>query len=441
VSSRYRKREQRMLLDLRYRGGQSWDARVKMWSLLDTRRIVGDRRRSPLLDAYASAAHLPDEPVDHAELKLMVPARFSFIENPEETLEVLEQFVRGARRNVAEVYVDQKNCTVVDLCAGTVLNVLAREAGKRTGTSFAGHYPVNEEAAEIVAATGLPNMLGLSRAPRHFSRFATQRGGKNCRPLVRTASKQQAASSMADYVERCFRRVRYELRREAKRRIGNLAGEVLANAEGHAAQHDWWVDAYMRLPEGKPYGDCHLTLFNFGPSIAETLQGVASSELREVILELIRDHRKRLYFVSRTDWTEAALWTLYALQEGVSRHYGEPGMHRGVGTCDMIEEFQHLGRTIGGEQPKMCLISGHTHIVFDPKYRMEEVLMADGTRRRSIAFNQQNDLSIPPDHGTVRHLQRYFPGTLISMRFYMHEPYLQRLEHSHGSRRHRSREV
>lgn len=359
---------------------------------------------------------------------VVLPETFSFIDDPEATLRALRTFVAGVRDNPSLVRVDQAACTQIDLCAASVLNELAVEASRKLKVGLQGRFPLqSEETREIVVATGLPARLGLTKPHSHFLLFPVQRGGRTTAFNRRTATKGRASTLLADYLENCFARVGYQLKREAKTRLGDLTGEVLGNVEDHVPEHDWYMQAYMRLPGDRPYGDCHIAIFNFGPTIAETLQSMSDPGLRSAITDLVQTHRRRNFFQIQPGWTEEGLWTLYALQEGVTRLSGQPGQHHGIGTADMIEAFQELGGTLGGEQPKMCVLSGHTHITFDSTYPIRLEPHVDGVDRRTIAFNRSNQLDEPPDPKAVRHLDNYFPGTLISLRFFMHEPFLLRV--------------
>lgn len=53
--------------------------------------------------------------------------------------------------------------------------------------------------------------------------------------------------------------------------------------------------------------------------------------------------------------------------------------------------------------------------------------MSGGERRKIIAFNEENDLEKPPDEKFVRHLPLKFPGTLVSLRFILHQDHLKRV--------------
>jgi hypothetical protein len=119
---------------------------------------------------------------------------------------------------------------------------------------------------------------------------------------------------------------------------------------------------------------------------------------------------------------------LYALQGGVSRFnidrrdVGD----RGQGTADMIEFFQYLGQQVTGpDTPQMCVVSGRTHLLFDNTYRITRQPSDTGAQRRIIALNPENDFRRPPDTRCVHILKDSFPGTLISLRFFIDPAHLE----------------
>lgn len=75
----------------------------------------------------------------------------------------------------------------------------------------------------------------------------------------------------------------------------------------------------------------------------------------------------------------------------------------------------------------MGLVSGKTYILFDGKYKLREKALPDGEKRQIIAFNEENNLEIPPSHTHVQSLPFKFPGTLVSLRFILHREYLRRV--------------
>ena len=99
--------------------------------------------------------------------------------------------------------------------------------------------------------------------------------------------------------------------------------------------------------------------------------------------------------------------------------------YRGYGTVDMIEFFQRLGQS-PQSQPRMCVVSGRTHIAFDNRYhQMRPQVTQSGETRRIIAFNKDNNLEQPPEAGYVKQLRHFFPGTLIGLRFYLDKRHLR----------------
>lgn len=152
-------------------------------------------------------------------------------------------------------------------------------------------------------------------------------------------------------------------------------------------------------------------------TIAETLKKLPRDHYTtQQIAPYIAKHQGRRFFGA--NWAEDDLLTLIALQSQVSCKNESPADTRGNGTVDLIEFFQKVhadGEEIGadGAGPRMALLSGSTHILFDGTYQLRE--NSNGTK--VIAFNEENDLEMKPDPKYVHRLKAKFPGTVISIRF------------------------
>jgi hypothetical protein len=225
----------------------------------------------------------------------------------------------------------------------------------------------------------------------------------------------------------------YRLRDEQMSTLVDLIAEVLGNAEEHSGRPNtasspaWYAIGYhKRSADPAKGGECHIVLFNFGDSIFQSLNSPETSDMlkKEIsnladvhrasgFFELIAEVAKGLLLLRTQFWKEDALWTLYALQEGVSRFRHQPGNEdRGNGTVRMIEFF----RKLASSKPKMVILSGRTWILFDGTHSLKTIVK-DGEERKVIAFNAENDLSLPPESKYVRTLDRHFPGTLVSLKF------------------------
>ena len=127
--------------------------------------------------------------------------------------------------------------------------------------------------------------------------------------------------------------------------------------------------------------------------------------------------------------------TVFSIQEGISRlrdRNREGNKKRGTGTIILLDTFYTLGKSIRNVEPEFSITSGHTHILFNKKYQLkdevfDEPIWGKGSRK-IIAFNENNNLFQKADTNNVRLMKHYFPGTIISMKFYIDREYLQNMK-------------
>lgn len=263
-----------------------------------------------------------------------------------------------------------------------------------------GHPDRNLEAEIERAIVRSPLLQGSGEAPeRNFER-------------------DKAATVLVDYFSKVLKKHGYELGEEGRPHFARLITEVIANAEEHGGH--WYARGFSHPSRGQD-DECHIVIFNFGPTIYESLSHESTAKsMRDDVTRLVQAHMKKGFF--KLSWNEECLWTLYALQQGVSRYKGEPkGRTRGNGTIEMIEAFSALAST----PQKMCIVSGSAYILFDGKYTLKEKRVGFfDTPRKFIAFNDQNDLESAPNPDYVYKLKGFFPGTIISLRFPLNDEHL-----------------
>jgi hypothetical protein len=354
--------------------------------------------------------------------EIIIPNKFSFLENPIETINALADLNTLLRQeSLQTIRLNNSNCDVFDLCASAVLDVLMLRGRqyRRRRMFYLGEYSKNEEVNVLIRSVGLQANFrhkgdrALTDGDRMFELCKLQQGYRS-NPAKSTES-ERVSSHLVDFLNNCLRRHGFSLHTTWKADIGSLITEVLDNCEQHArTDGNWYATAYYKqnCPES-PDGEFHLTIFNFGDSIHQSFQHkTAAPSIRQEIKDLL-DHQRKNY-VHKRDWNEESLSTLYALQEGVSRYTGTEGRSdRGRGTARMIEAFRDLSAGSG----KMVLVSGGACIFFDGRYKIK-VENVNGEDQRVIAFNDQNSLLLPPDPTAVTHMTgAFFPGTLVSVRF------------------------
>ena len=367
-------------------------------------------------------------------LYIPIPRQFSFIENPEGTLNVMASLL-GAHNKVGveSVHLDHSCCELLDLGASVVMDVIALELIKswrrrKPAIHFSGRYPTNVKVQEILRTSGIIHQLqvpGHTLSELPHVKCLHLISGKQEVKTYRSSPQEKAQQEFAEYINKCLLTQGYKLTEHGSGDICRMVGEILTNAEEHSNLDKWYIIGYLTQEQVSGPGQCNLAIFNFGRTIYETLSSADTCpQVRGQMEKLSSFHTKRGLF--RSGWSEEALWTLYSLQEGVSRFTGgSKGPSRGMGTVKMIDFFLKLGhQTTDSRNPKMMLLSGSSHILFDGKYKLKEQQIGN-EYRQVIAFNKDNDLRQPPDSDYVRSLKGIFPGTLISMRFFLDKNYLE----------------
>lgn len=376
--------------------------------------------------------------------RIKIPQDFSFLDNPEETLETLHDLIRWLRYDrLNTLEFDHRDCQNMDLCASAVLDVLLLQGIRNAKLrhrkiQLSGKLSRNDDVNVLLKVNGLLKAINHPRSKEipgemvdRLRIFPIRRGSKS--PPDQSTETERASSELVAFFNSCLQREGYRLQKEKQGTLVDMIAELLVNAEDHSAFDvgrsgpQWYAIGYYKgsTIEGAG-GECHIVLFNFGRSIFESLKSDDTSYLlKQEISKLVDAHQRAGHFdilvvlarkVFRKTvqfWQEDALWTVYALQEGVSRFLHTAGNEdRGNGTVRMIGFFTELAPN----GPKMVLVSGRTWIKFDGTYSLGTIMKAGGARR-IIAFNAANDLNQPPDPKFVNTMERGFPGTLVSLKF------------------------
>ncbi len=352
---------------------------------------------------------------------IKIPKIFSFLEDPAGALETLEHIRSVAgRRNIRHVHIDHSDCETLGLCASVVMDVslmqIRKHRAQRIPLSMSGTFSKKSDTVNILLkASGIPHQMGLPEShldpelEERVRRSDLFQGTSNFRE--RSPQRNIAADGLMKYFNGCLGSLGYELKKAGKKFFGDLLTEVIGNAQEHG-EGKWYTIGHWHQTKGdndKRYGRCHIVIFNFGTTIFESLtQPGVSSAFREQLEALATSHEQRRYFtIFGEKWDRETLFTLYALQERVSRFTGLPGVKdRGNGTVDIIEFFSKLS---GEKGAKMCIVSGHSYIQFDGTYTLGPVAK-DDEELQVVAFNADNNLKEPPDRNYVYRLRSSFPG-------------------------------
>jgi hypothetical protein len=406
-----------------------------------------DRRKRVSATGASPKVLLHDEKLGEQQLKpvslsrgrlreMTVPDVFSLLDAPEPTMKFLNDLLSFSGTNLYKhISFQAKQCRMIGLDALVAMSVFVLRAKRRrrdeNRLTVSGTWPEDLSMKVMFKASGMPHHLGLPESKLtpeqekmvHRCELYSGLSAKGYYALGR--QRNEATEQVRKYFDRCLNTVGFTLTRGGKNRIDKLMSEVIGNAEEHGGP--WYTIGHWQLGEkdvGRRYGVCQIALFNFGNTIYESfLADEASPTIVEQLRTLSDVHVQKGWFEKlRGSWDEETLWTLYAIQERVSRYSGLPGHEtRGNGTRDIVDFFLELG-----SPGTMCIVSGHSYILFDGSHHFHEIQRGED-QLKIITFNESGSLDDPPERKYVRRLAHPFPGTMVSIRLTLDEHYLTRI--------------
>ena len=367
--------------------------------------------------------------------RISIPEIFSISENAEQVIKLLRETYTVLRcERTRKIIFDHTACLELGLSASTIMDIIVLAAGKYREEQgecldIEGHLPHNKSVRDILLASGLPYHLkaeSLSRFDEeHVQRFETIRG----RHDIRANKADEVSTKLVLYFNKCLKTQNLELNEEGLRLLSRILGEVISNCEIHGGESaTWYTQGHYQIKDDNSFGEMQMLFLNLGETIYEGLKDDVSKETKNKVRHILKRQAGNMH----PDWDEEMVLTVFALQEGISRLRDsniEGYEGRGSGTVSMIEMFNDIGKCERGLKPQMTIISGKTQIKFTDTYKMKRVRFerdaAFGTGdKRIIAFNKENYIYAPPDRNNVIKMSEYFPGTVISLKFYLDNRYI-----------------
>ncbi len=364
---------------------------------------------------------------------IYIPKVFSITSNPDETLNVLQRIVfLNKKPNIKEIHIKHINCKEIGIAASTIMDtiILELESSRkksRNPVDFKGTVEgADDRIKALLEASGIVKHLGFNLPTRENIVTLDLLKGSH-------SDSARAATKITDYFVECLEQNNFTLEMEGYSLVSNFLGEILDNCSKHAKIQirklneeylRWYaLGHYYHHEEG--YGECHLVIFNYGKTIYQGLQDTTDEYVNEILEKITNAHSNN---IERGNSTKESIWTLVALQEGISRLKHQDKTH-GTGTITLLEAFKSISGNRIGEQAIMSITSGSTQIILNNKYSLgkekNEIL---GQGFKSIAFNKENSLLEKPDSENIRVLKNFFPGTIIEMKFPLDEKYIKKIK-------------
>jgi hypothetical protein len=360
------------------------------------------------------------------------PRHLSFIRDHKGTSEFFNGLYKGLFTTNESLTLDFKKCQSIGIGAGTFLQILLSGYSEFQDRYNKNKFsPVKRKLSireskflrankTLFALDLIESFKGINKLPES-SRFLWMglKTGLRSRASFRENIKGRLCNDVIDFINETMRASGFELDEHGENLMGNMMGEILGNAEDHSKLNNFYVNgiSYVEETELGKLVELNLAIVNFGYSIYKGFQDTqdANKNVYDKMTNLFKIHAKQTKLPDKNFSTES-LYTLYALQEGISRlKYAEPS--RGNGTMNFIRSFINLG-ALGDDyakyKPKLHIISGHTVIECTNDYQPYE---EDDTVKLSL--NKSKDLTKLPDRSCIHAHDSYFPGTILQVKVFM----------------------
>jgi hypothetical protein len=356
---------------------------------------------------------------------------FSFIDNPDETLQRLCQIIECEGRSL-EAYVNFNDEQVMDIGPYLVLAEI-----------WQGHAPVFAGGRMPIPVQRIIEAVRLRRALR-MAPFPSVRAGTSSgvwalpvwrRPVaigpttveraLGPQSREKVTDDFCDWIDRCLGvfEINQELTGDGRAWLANMISELLDNAERHSSlengEGNWSVTGFMARQKSITVTNVlSMAIVSVGRTISQSLE-TASQDITDRLNDYCQRH-------SMNGISREALRTVVALQDYVTRVKNASENSRGgIGFQEVIDFANEFGDNQTDEQkPRITVLSGDTCIQIGTPY-MKGVRVLQPRQPRELWFNPENSPLHPPSTKHVYTLRNRFPGTLISIRLNLNPQALQ----------------
>lgn len=367
--------------------------------------------------------------------RVFIPSNFSIIDNATESFNTIKKIIHGLLLEDLNILtLDYIHCKTTELSTQVLLDIILKDFTKfkkiytkifprdiSLFPRFGGENIKNDELREMMWSVGSPATLGIGK--RKYKNVVeyplrTYSIEKNQSEIKRMERKELDTTELVDYVIASLDKINKRLTSEKLDDLCTVIGEILINAEEHSTTNKRFSIGFFRecTNDNNHYGIFRLVILNFGKTIYEKFKSEDCPN-KDIVLkmkELSDKYTKKLFFL-KGKFEEETLWTLYALQEGVTS-ISTKEYKRGNGSIRFIESFFNLKEnSIADNISKMTLLSGGTKIIFDGKYSIMKKSTGD-EQFKVMTFNNNGNIEDKPDSKYVCYTPYYFPGTMYSVK-------------------------
>lgn len=377
-----------------------------------------------------------------------LPKIFSIIEEPEESYLAIQKTISALLLEENTTFIlDYKNCEKVELGSQVLLDIILKDFLQFTAKcqkidrNHKNYFPIsiggininNEEVRKMMFSVGSPVTLKVRE--HSFSdiipyKLCIHDNEREKNYEKRIEQKELDTTEMAEYVINSLARMNKKLTSEKRDDLCTVIGEILINAEEHSTTKYRFSIGYFKEvnSEDNHYGIFRLVILNFGKTIYEKFKSedCPNQEIVSKMRNLSDSYTKKKLFRQR-EFEEENLWTLYALQEGVSS-ISPTDYKRGNGSIRFIDSFFNIkGSKDIDDVSNLTIQSGKTRIHFNGEYDIVSKINLNNESYKVMTFNESGSIEDKPDSRFVYQTKDYFPGTLISAKLLLDDEVVEQL--------------
>lgn len=372
---------------------------------------------------------------EDASINIKIGKHFSIDENYDETIKKISDIVYSMWINAGStIEIDFSDCQKVDQGALFLLQILRLEfqeefeklnrrlvvLDSRLNVQFT--ESKDSDVNLHLFLCGLISTVVLGDSIQPINTLGYLKGSRQQRSYLEN-KKGLNASKIVNYINTCLTHSGFELNNQGRNDLTNLIGEVLNNAEDHSPFMTYYVTANYHHEVCNSnleiVGELNLSFLNFGYSIYEGLEDNKSENAG--VYKVLTDGCEIILKKDST-FSKENLFTLFALQEGISRLKFE-NESRGTGTMKFIRCFFSMGDYEDRQRkkiPNMSILSGKTRLVCD---KAHEPFIKEN--RYFMSLNDEKDLTLPPDKSHLKKLDYAFPGTLLTLKVFLNSDHIK----------------
>lgn len=426
-------------LKLEFDGEITYSNILKKWLPINLSYLVNSEKSDFYLDFKKIQVKKRER-----EVVFRVPEVFSLIDNPKESYKFVKNIAFSLLCEKFELLsLDYQNCKQLNVGAQVFLDIILKETASfyercvkqpivekrvkiaKTRIRLANLQETSEEIKKILFSVGSPAILRNARISYKDIipyRLCIHNRDGSFSKIKASEKKDIDTTTLADYVIDSLAKMNKKLSDEKREDLCTIIGEILINAEEHSTTKHRFSIGYFQdeVKDGKHIGLFRLVIMNFGQTIYEKFNdpNCPNKSVVEKMKKLSENYTKKGWFAGKA-FEEETLWTLYALQEGVT---SVADRKRGNGSIQFIDSFFNVKgeENTKDEKSRMTILSGNTNITFDGTYRIREKEL-DSEKFKVMTFNESGNIEDEPNKEYVRFVDNYFPGTIISARIYFNE--------------------